>query len=79
MAQKIFPMLTKIMFENIKRDTKLSSSMLTFIQVLHQQIMGAWGSSSVLIALTQGGGGGVHNYGKHADIILEHSQRSPPK
>ena len=40
MPQKIFPMLTKIMFENIKRDIKLSSSMSTSIKVLHQQIGG---------------------------------------
>ena len=38
-------------------------------QVLHQQIRGV-GSKSVLIALTQGG---VQNYEKHADIILERS------
>ena len=40
MPQKIFPMLTKIMFENIKREIKLLFSMSTSIQVLHQQIRG---------------------------------------
>ena len=71
MPQKIFPMLTKIMFENIKRDIKLLSSMSTSIPVLHQQIRGG-GSMSLLIALTQGGVEGL-NCGKHADIILERS------
>ena len=40
MPQKVYPMLTKSMFKNIKRCTKFSSSMLTSIQVLHQQIRG---------------------------------------
>ena len=60
------------MFKNIKRGIKWSSSKSSYIQVLHQQIRGGGGSKSVLIALTQGGWG-VQNYGKHADIILEHS------
>ena len=39
-----------------------------FVQVSHQPI---WGSRPVLILLTQGGGG--QNFGKPADLILEHS------
>ena len=58
MPQKIFPMLTKIMFENIKREIKLLFSMSTSIQVIHQQIRGGFGSMSLLIALTQGAGSG---------------------
>ena len=59
------------MFKNIKRGIKWSSSKSSYIQVLHQQIRGGGGSKSVLIAQTQDGG--VQNYGKHADIILERS------
>ena len=47
MPQKIFPMLTKIMFENIKRDIKLLFSMSTSIQVLHQQIRGGGGGPCI--------------------------------
>ena len=70
MPQKIFPMLTKIMFENIKCDIKLSSCMSTSIKVLHQQI---GGGVYVSTNSADAGGVGVQNYGKHADIILERS------
>ena len=46
-ASKIFLILTKSVFKNIKRNIKWSSSKSSYIQVLLQ---------SVLIALTWGGG-----------------------
>ena len=70
MLQKIFPMLTNIMFENIKHDIKLSSSMSTSIKVLHQQI---GGGVYVSTNSADAGGVGIQSYGKHADIILERS------
>ena len=39
-ASKIFLILTKSMFKNIKRGIKWSSSKSSYIQVLHQQIRG---------------------------------------
>ena len=51
-----------------------SSSNSPSVQVLRQQIRGGGGSRLVLIMLTQGGWG-VPNYGKLADVILEHSLR----
>ena len=50
-----------------------SSSISPSVQVLRQQIRGGGGSKLVLILLTQGGGWGVPNQGKLADVILERS------
>ena len=54
MPQKFFPLLTKSMFENLKRGIKLSLIMSTSIQVLHQQIMG--GEVSVFAYSADAGG-----------------------
>ena len=52
--------------------------MLPFVQVLHQQIrVGGEGSRSVLMLLTQGEGG-VQDFGKPADVILECSLTDVP-
>ena len=58
MPQKIFPMLTKIMFENIKPEIKLLFRMSTSIQLLHQQIRGGWGVLACADSADAGGGGG---------------------
>ena len=54
-ASKIFLILTKSVFKNVKRGVKWSTSKSSYIQVLPQQITGCGGGGSkcVLIALTQ--------------------------
>ena len=73
MPQNILLMLTKSVFENIKRGINWASSKSRSIQVLRQQIWGGWGVLVCADSADAGGGWGVQNYGKHADIILERS------